>query len=328
MSIRLGDRGPHVRRWRELMNVWFSGYGRIHGPLPIDTDEYGSRAAAWQREYEARTGQIQDGVVSDQDLAALGISAPKTPQTFEKPWLFTVHGTGQPDPSGPGLPADTARACLGKYRWQPIGNYSAAVFPMWPSVEQGVAELSLQIEDKLSRDNSTFALAGYSQGAIVVGQVLKHQMMRPGGRLHKYLPRLRKVALWGNPMRQQGIAAFDEWIHPIAKADAHGILEDRLEGLEHATFEIRDYAHDGDMYAAARDSDKDEYKVAVAKIVMTAKDFYTGPDSVVSQLRELSERPLIEGVAAATAAIDALRFFTNTAHGYNINPAIHFLNQP
>ena len=69
-------------------------------------------------------------------------------------------------------------------------------------------------------------------------------------------------------------------------------------------------------------------QAAVAKIVMTAKDFYTGPDSVVSQLRELSERPLIEGVAAATAAIDALRFFTNTAHGYNINPAIHFLNQP
>lgn len=75
MSIRLGDRGPVVRAWRETMGKRFAGYAKIHGPLPGDTDEFGPRAFAWQREYEFRTGQPQDGVVSDNDLAALGIAA-------------------------------------------------------------------------------------------------------------------------------------------------------------------------------------------------------------------------------------------------------------
>lgn len=297
----------------------FAGYAREAGPLPTDTDVYGARAAHWQRIYQRRTNQPQTGIVSDADLSALGISP--GPASNELPWLFTVHGTGMADPLGPGLPADTARAVLAHYRWQPIGHYPAAPFPMKPSIDRGVAELIAQIESK----HGPFSLAGYSQGAVVVGMVLKHHIMNPAGRLHHRLRDVRKVVFWGNPMRQKGIAHDDRWIHKVASPDSYGIMEDRLEGLERAPFEVRDYAHDADMYAAIRDGDRDEWKVMIQKIIFKATDFYAGEDSVVSQLRELTERPISEGIAAARAAIDAIRFFTNSAHAYNIGPAIEFL---
>lgn len=315
MALKLGDRSDTVRQWRTVMARRFAGYARIRGALP-PTDEFGLRAKAWQQEYEIRTGQPVDGIVSDNDLRALGIAVASTR------WLFTVHGTGQPDPLGPGLPADTARAVLDKYTWQPVGNYPAAAFPMWPSITAGVAELRAQITGKPGEIN----LAGYSQGAVVVGQVLKHDIMNPQGVLHHRLPDVRKVIFWGNPMRQAGIQADDHWIHEIAPADSHGILtEDLLTGMESAPFEVRDYAHKGDMYACNRDTDTDEYKRAIAKIIMRADDFWEGPDSVVSQLVELGQRPLEEGIAMALAIGQAGAFFASTAHGYNIGPAIDFL---
>lgn len=319
MALKLGSQGPTVTAWQQAMVKRFAGYAKAAAGGPLKADGYyGNDDAAVQREYELRTHQVIDGIVSDYDLHALGLTA----APVARPVLFTVHGTGQPDPLGPGLPADTARNCLDKLDWQPIGNYSAQPFPMWPSVQQGVQELRAQINRYPGR---RIDLAGYSQGAIVVGQVLKHDIMAPGGRLHHRLKDVRKVVLWGNPMRQKGIAAFDEWIHPIASAESHGILDDRLEGLATAPFQLRDYAHSGDMYASVLDNDRDEYKVAIGKIVMTACDFYQGPNSLVSQLIELGMRPVEEGIAMAMAIIDAIKFFTNTAHGYNIGPAIAFL---
>lgn len=319
MALTLGSQGPNVTAWQQVMVRRFKSYALAADGGPLKADGYyGNDDAAVQREYELRTHQVIDGIVSDYDLHALGLVVALP----VRPVLFTVHGTGQPDPLGPGLPADIARNCLDKLDWQPIGNYSAAPFPMWPSVEQGRAELNVQIDRFPGRG---IDLAGYSQGAVVVGQVLKHDIMAPSGRLHHRLKDVRKVVLLGNPMRQQGIAHFDEWIHPLAGPESHGILDDRLEGLEAAPFQVRDYAHAGDMYASVLDNDRDEYKVAIGKIVMRADDFYRGPNSVVSQLLELGQRPLEEGVAMAGAIIDAIRFFTDTAHGYNIGPAIDFL---
>ncbi|AFQ97321.1 LysB [Mycobacterium phage Rebeuca] len=322
MALKLGSSGELVNAWIRTMNARFESYSKAYDGGPLREDAYfGYDDAEVQREYERRTGQPVDGEVSDHDLVALGLIT-------EKPWLFTVHGTAQPDPLGPGLPADTAKQVLDLYRWQPIGNYPAKAFPMWPSIMQGYAELVKQIEEKLSRDNSDFALAGYSQGAVVVGQVLKHEIINPNGRLHKFLHRLKKVVFWGNPMRQKGIAHFDEWIHPVAGPDTMGILEDRLENLEQYDFEVRDYAHEGDMYASIKEDDMHEYQVAIGRIVMKATDFWGGKNSVVAQLAELAQRPLWEGIAVARAIIDAIGFATNMGvHGYNIGPAVRFLRE-
>ncbi|AIS74089.1 lysin B [Mycobacterium phage Anubis] len=319
MPLRVGSNdantGGLVSRWQKTMLARFQAYAKAYDGGPLRVDGYfGYDDADVQREYERRTHQTVDGEVSDADLRALGLEAAKR-------WLFTVHGTGMPDPLGPGLPADTARAVLDKYTWQPIGNYPAAVFPMWPSIQAGRTELRNQIAAKAGEVN----LAGYSQGAVVVGQVLKHDIMDPKGSLHHRLGDVRKVVMWGNPMRQKGIAHDDRWIHKVAGPDTYGILEDRLEGLDKAPFEVRDYAHEDDMFASVRDDDIHEYQIAIAKIVMTATDFWQGPNSLVAQLTELGQRPLPEGIALANSILDALKFATNTAHGYNIGPAIEFL---
>ena len=320
MTLRLHDRNPTVRKWRQVMAARFAGYARIHGPLPGDTDEFGPRAVAWQREYQRRTFQHDNGEVSDADLVALGISP--VPDAREMPWLFTVHGTGMADPLGPGLPADTARDVLSHYRWRPIGNYPAVPFPMKPSIDKGRAELVKQVNSK----PGPLSLAGYSQGAVVVGQVLKHDIMNPAGRLHHRLGDVRKVVFWGNPMRQQGIAHFDHWKYQVAGPDTFGIMADRLEGLQDAPFEVRDYAHAGDMYASIRDREADEWKVMVQRLIFSATDFFGGEDSLVAQLLEWAARPLQETIAAATAGIEAIRFFVNLdQHNYNRFPAVDFL---
>lgn len=324
MPLRLGDHNEVVKRWRIVMAARFAGYAKIWGPLPGDTDVFGPRAVAWQKEYQVRTKQATsiataNGEVSDADLLGLGIST----APLNKGLLFTVHGTGMADPLGPGLPADTARQVLDLYEWQPIGNYPAATFPMWPSILKGIDELRFQINRFPDRDIN---MAGYSQGAVVVGYVLKHDIMDPAGSLHHRLKDVRKVVFWGNPMREKNIVAFDEWIHPVAEPGTHGILEDRLEGLENAPFEVRDYSHKGDMYSAITDDNADEYKVMIQKIVFKATDFFTGEDSVVSQLREFTTAPISEGIAAVQAAIGGISFFTHLdLHNYNIGPAIAFL---
>ena len=327
MSLRIGDHNETVRQWRIIMSKRFAGYARVCGELPTDTDQFGPRAASWQKEYERRIGEPQDGVVSDDNLRALGIPVPRN----TRPVFFTVHGTGVADPLAPGLPADTARAVLDLCDWQPIGNYPAAAFPMWPSITKGQAELQYQAgggDDGRWKDRDIW-LAGYSQGAIVVGQFLKHDVMDPNGAYHYLLPRIKKVVFWGNPMRQKGIVAFDQWIHEVADADSHGILDDRLEGLENAPFQVRDYGQRKDIYACNHDTDTDEYKRSICKIIMRATDFWNGPDSIVHQLIELGQRPLQEGIAMAQAIWQAGGFFTalgiNSPHAYNMYPAIDFL---
>lgn len=322
MSLQLGSNGKVVSEWQRVMLARYRSYAKAAdgGPLKID-GYFGYDDQAVQAEYERRTGQPIDGVVSDGDLDYLKIAR----DSRDRGWLFTVHGTGMPDPLGPGLPADTARAVLDLYNWQPIGNYPASVWPMWPSIMKGAAELRLQIGSKPGR----ISLAGYSQGAVVVGQVLKHDIMDPKGSLHHRLKDVYKVVLWGDPMRQQGIAHFDEWIHPVAGPDTMGILEDRLEGLESAPFQVRDYAHEGDMYASIKADDMHEYQVAIGRLVMKATDFWGGENSLVHQLAELTQRPLTEGIAVARAIIDAMGFAADmTKHGYNIGPAIGFLREP
>lgn len=325
MTIRVGSSGPDVTKWQKTMLARFRSYALAADGGPLRADGYyGNDDAAVQREYERRTRQPQDGVVSDDDLRELGISP--GPRSNTLPWLFTVHGTGMADPLGPGLPADTARDVLDKYRWQPIGNYPAAAFPMQPSIDLGYNELVLQIERRLAGNNDSFAMAGYSQGAVVVARVLKYEILAPTGRLHKYLGRLKKVVFWGNPMRQKNLAHWDNWKYEVAPADTGGIMEDRLENLEDYDFEVRDYAHKGDMYACLKDGEAGEWKIAIQRLIFSVGSFFGGENSLVSQLLELFQRPLAETIAGAQAGVEAIMFFTNLdQHNYNRFPAVEFL---
>ena len=86
------------------------------------------------------------------------------------------HEIGRPDPF-PGLPADTARAVPVRYKWQPIGNYLAKLFPMWPSVLEGLEELNYHANSHQGDINEL----GYSHrkrngsGAVAEEQRRGHQ---------------------------------------------------------------------------------------------------------------------------------------------------------
>ena len=114
--------------------------------------------------------------------------------------VYTVQGTGQPDPMGTGYPADLARALDPDiWEWQPVGNYPATAFPMQPSIDAGEAEL-VRLITQVHPDR-TFALVGYSQGAIITSNV--YDRLRFGD-LQQYRDQLIAGVTWGNPRREQG----------------------------------------------------------------------------------------------------------------------------
>jgi hypothetical protein len=98
MTLQLGSHGPLVSAWTQVMLKRFRSYALgVDGQPLRDDGYYGFDEQKVQREYERRTNQAQDGVVSDHDLEQLGLQAPDT-----KPLLITVNGAGVPWWVGPG----------------------------------------------------------------------------------------------------------------------------------------------------------------------------------------------------------------------------------
>ncbi|AEZ50710.1 lysin B [Mycobacterium phage Halena] len=325
-----GDSGTQVLAAREKLKAKFS-YGK-HLKL---TTLYDAELLPVLVEFQLRTNVQRalagkallrvDGILDYATQVALGIVAPPT---LVKPLLFTVHGTGQPVPDGPGLPADTARNVLDKWDWQPIGNYPAEPFPMWPSILKGVAELRVQIRKAFAANpGRKIGFAGYSQGAVVVSLVMKYDFMAEGGEFHEQYKAGQVIAVvtWGNPMRERGVQHSDG-TKQVAPADTEGILEDRLEGTPAMW---REYAHKGDMYAACELTgvQRGDNKRAICKIVMW-HEVLKGENSILAQIAELLQEPVLHIIPLFQSIVDAGMFFTAGAdgpHNYAIRPAIDYL---
>jgi hypothetical protein len=195
-----------------------------------------------------------------------------------KPLIITVNGTGVPDPFGPGFSGDVGRAvndpwndiyaefvgqqAANKINWQPIG-YPAAVFPMKPSVEVGRTEVNAQIT-RHERDGSCpvgypLFLSGYSQGAIVTGEVWVHDILSPNGihhnRLNDVLDR-GGIINFGDPLRSPGIAHGNEVAGLPVPGQLDGQTTGGIAGPEDLTPNqtpdcLLSCALLGDLYAAA-----------------------------------------------------------------------------
>lgn len=218
--------------------------------------------------------------------------------SVERPVLFTVAGTAAQ--WWEGFPADLARA-LGDelVEWQPIW-YPAATFPMGKSIAAGRAELVKQLRAYAGRK---FMLSGYSQGQLVVGQVYKYDLLAEDGVLHDLLPNLIGAANFGGPMREAGTA------YPGASAKhrdpkVSGISPDRLEDTPSWWHE---YFDTGDLYAATPLNATGEYQRAFFNLIVGPK--IIGTDTIIEQLIELNLSPVPEAIAAAFAAVNAIRFF-------------------
>ena len=209
MPLQIGDRNETVRIWRAVMWRRYGGdtgaYARARGVLPQDTDEFGPRAQAWQKEYESRTGQFSDGVVSDGDLAYLGITIPPVPDSGQLCVGFTLGGAGSQ--FNIGYQWDLGEA-LDKRRCyhQPIG-FNTNPFPMKNGINDGVTELVRQMflpRPQFGGRNCTtipwFVPLAYSMGSIVWMIVLMRVLY---GDLQQFKHTYMGSNSFGNPMREE-----------------------------------------------------------------------------------------------------------------------------
>lgn len=252
-----------------------------------------------------------------------------------QPVLITVNGTGVPDPFGPGFSGDIGRAFqINPWQlvadkldglvtpapplfWQPIG-YPAAVVPMGPSVEIGRAEVNRQIG--MRPRGTRLILSGYSQGAIVTGEVWVHDILDPKGVHHDRLNDVVGVINFGDPLRCPGIAHGNEVAGQPMPKTLDGQVTGGIAGPADLTADqTPDFylscALDGDLYAAAPVGPSPWTKESsVGKVETNIYDIIEQPSfsDVISIAKDLG-MPIgtVEGI------YNALLFFgqgTNAAH--------------
>lgn len=233
MTIQLNDSGPVVLKWRQVMNAMFGGtpdhpglYARELGPLPTDTDVFGARAQAWQEEYERRTGQIVDGVVSDDDLATLKVVLPHRPI-----WAYSAPGSGAPWSIGPSFDAGEWAKLVLNLNHQPVGypiggymglmggdpgNSYLDIYNFYETEQLRLLSINPDFQASLAKRQANPAAAlvngvdvelwflGYSQSAdFMVRFVSKH--FGDAGQFAVLRDRINGLLLCGNPGRQPGV---------------------------------------------------------------------------------------------------------------------------
>lgn len=309
MPIHPGDRSPTVRRWREVMNLRFGPlYTRLHGPLPTDTDEYGPRAQAWQREYQRRTAQTPNGIVSDRDLQALGIAAPRP-----KPVVFTINGHLGGLFDGPAFFTARVLEDQGRVRVQPVG-YDNVRKPF--NNASGIAEINRLANDATVLPPGTpWAVLAHSQGSIVFCDWWE-KVVEPNRNRWPYSG-FQGGINFGNPRRPRGSVA--PWVADPPPTGSEGLDPDCLDAPIPGVAEV---SRDGDLYANKTPGAAAEYKEAVYLAV--ARGQFTGRNSLLEQIGELATRlgaeviPLFQAIVSGVVGLANLR-----EHGeFDLRPCI------
>lgn len=297
-----------------------------------DTEYFGEDLKAVLAEYQAKKnaanklGLRTDGVLDWATQVSLGIINPNPPtKKPQRGVLLTVQGTGVD--MWTGYPADTARAVQDLFYWQPIGNYSAAPFPMKPSYDQGIEELVVQCRRFAGKPK---VLAGYSQGAICTSRVWRDEVVNPAGRLHDLKDEFVAAVTWGNPDRENKVANGNRiagWPVP----EGRGITDHRLENTPPWWM---DFAHGAnspwgrDLYTDAPDDLAGQDMTAIWHIVENVK--FDGTNGILERVLNILERPLVEIVPMFQAVMYAGMFFmgsppTGPHINYDIDPAVRYL---
>jgi hypothetical protein len=200
------------------------------------------------------------------------------------------------------------------FKWMPI-NYPALMFPMGPGIQQGVEDCVQQISGR----HGKFALVGYSQGAIVTCKVWRDEILNPNGRLHDRLGDIFAHVTFGNPMRCPGIAHGNGMVPYDLPMPLDGYVTGGIAGPDDLTpwqtpnWHI-DFAHDGDMYAAApvgadpwsNESPPGRAETSIYNIMM---EKFIGQDSITAEIGELLIEPVPTLVAIVEGLINTMGFF-------------------
>ncbi|WP_409428365.1 hypothetical protein [Mycobacterium sp. SMC-11] len=248
-----------------------------------------------------------------------------------RPLLITGNGTGVPDPFGPGFSTDVARILTDPWNnvwaqfwggagniidWQPIG-YPAAMFPMRPSIDAGRAEVCRQIG--LRPRGTPLFLSGYSQFAIVVGEVWVFDFLAPNGRFHDRIGDVLGIIQFGDPLRCPGIANGNLVAELPVPKRLNGQVTGGIAGKNCLTPDqtpdfLLSCALDGDLYAAApvgADPWSHPADVGLLETMVYNLVLELGVNSVAEIagiVADFFERPLEMVIATVQAIINGLTF--------------------
>jgi Putative peptidoglycan binding domain len=315
------DDDPKVAEFKAKLRKKFSYAADLD-----DSTVYDEPLAAVVMEAQRRYGLPVTGLIDYKFQVRVGwVDATPPPPWTARPRgvLFTCQGT-VPSTMWDGPPAWTARAVEDLYYFQPVGGPYQA-FPMDGSINEEKSELKRQLTrpEFLELDKS---LAGYSQGGIVVSEVYFQDILPETGELHYLLPTIKRAVTWGNPSRERGVENGNRYARwKLLGTGSRGIMEDSRRNTGTPDWWL-DFGQPKDIYVDTPDDDQGEDYTAICKIIMGS--WYGGPDSILSQIIELVQRPLPEALAMMKAIIGAGMFFGGGIKPhvtYPIDPAIQFL---
>jgi hypothetical protein len=202
------------------------------------------------------------------------------------------------------------------YQWGPV-QYPALTFPMGPGIKDGIKDLINQI----TSNQGTFALVGYSQGAVITCKVWRDEIMNPNGQLHDRLGDIFAHVTFGNPLRCPGIANGNGIMQKPVPVPLEGYVTGGIAGPDDLTpwqvpTWMMDFANDGDMYAAcpvgadpwANESPVGEAETSIYDIFM---EQFTGQDSIFAEVGELLTNPIPNAIAIIEGLINTIGFFAN-----------------
>lgn len=301
MQLKLGDRSPTVRRWRQVMAANYSGYARVLGPLPTDTDEFGLRAVAWQQEYERRTFQVPDGIVSAQDLVALKI------RTTELPLFFTVEGHSSDMFRGPVADTATQLEVEGLCHHLPTWyNNGAIPFDNQSGVDELARRLGQTTQDNgvPSPEGTKIMLGGFSQGMIVLYDFIEQYLM-PGKPLEWRMDDVVGFLQYGNPCR----ATDSTGTHGLDPLKRFG-----LPGCVPELPNVKEVWRRGDIFAENTDDKSGQIKAAIYQVVARG-DLFSNPFSLTFQVMSMVSAPFTAVMPIVQAIISGVSFL-----GHNPNP--------
>jgi hypothetical protein len=202
-------------------------------------------------------------------------------------YLFAVEGTayaGAPAPpsfitdDGNGYWSGFASAVIGGLinaqdgLWASPGvGYEALTVPMWPSVQQGRANLNMALGwyantyyvQHGSYDGLVILGSAWSQGAMVWCQTFFQDILPATGTLHYLLPHIYRLYLIGCPMRCPGVAHGNEMAGQPLPPKVDGQVTGGIAGpLDYTLAQanllapdgkylINSFVNPGDLYADA-----------------------------------------------------------------------------
>lgn len=295
----------------------FRSYALGVDGLPLRNDGYyGYDEQKVQREYERRTSQLQDGVVSSRDLGVLGLA---------QPVIFTVEGHMSNMWFGP--TADNARLLQsqGVAYWQPVGYESNALPFDNPSGVQALTDL---FSSDVLPDGTPFpagtncGIEGFSQGSMVVSDFLEQQVLPEGAPLHWRLKDIKRTLCLGNPRREFGKCV--PWSPKPPPANTGGIMTHREFVTTGTALEAvhRENCNNGDMFSVNTNDKAGWDKEAIAKII-TENSWAGGQAAILTRVLALLGNPIGEAIPAIVAAVNAIMFLAA-----NPNPHYSTIAEP